>query len=332
MSIPRHIARLSAGLVLSLAGAVANASGYSHLFVFGDSLSDGGNNALLIGTAPGQVISGDGYYARIPYASGTYTNGQVWTQYLAQSLGLPLTPSLAGGGNYAFGGAETGLNGSDVPAIPGFPFSMKSQLGMYLNASGGVADPNALYIVSGGGNNVRAALEAIAAGADASSTFASTVAGYTADLAYIVTGLQAAGAQHVLVLNTPNFGLTPLAQSMGAATAASQLSYAMDQALSAQLAGSSVMSFDLYGFLTQTVAAGTASGFSNLTQACGAPSNGCDPSTALFYDAIHPTTLGHELLAQAVYATAVPEPEQFMMLVAGLALLAWRQRRSGQVG
>ncbi|PZP31034.1 MAG: hypothetical protein DI603_13700 [Roseateles depolymerans] len=331
MLIRRIASRLCAGLVLSLTATLAGASGYSALYVFGDSLSDGGNNALLIGTDPTQVISGDTYYARVPYASGTYTNGQVWTQYLAQSLGLPLTPSLAGGGNYAFGGAETGLDGADVPVIPGFPFSMRSQLGMYLGATSGVADPNALYIVSGGGNNIRAALEAVAGGADPMSTFTATVGSYAADMAYIVGGLQAAGAQHVLVLNTPNFGLTPLAQALGVTTTASQLSYAMDQALATQLAGTGVLSFDLYGFLTQTVAAGSASGFSNLTQACGAPSNGCDPATALFYDAIHPTTLGHQLLAEAVYATAVPEPQQLLLLLAGLALLTLRQRRSGQM-
>lgn len=323
-------ARLCGALSLGLAAVCASAATYSQLYVFGDSLSDSGNNALLIGTAPGQVITGDAYYARVPFASGTYSNGPVWTQYLAQSLGLALTPSLAGGNNYAFGGAETGINGSDVPGIAGFPFSMRTQLGMYLGNSGGVADPQALYIVSGGGNNIRSALEAVVAGADPTATFASTLQGYVADMLAIVGGLQAAGAQHVLVMNTPNFGLTPLARAMGITAAASQLSYAMDQALAAQLAGSGVMSFDLYGFLSQTVAAGPASGFTDLARACGAPSNGCDPSTSLFYDAIHPTTIGHQQLAAAVFATAVPEPASLALLAMGMALLAWRTRRASR--
>jgi len=321
------LARRVAGLSLVL--CCAHAAAYSQLVVFGDSLSDSGNNALLIGTAPGQVIANDAYYARIPYAAGTYSNGEVWTQYLAHSLGLSLNPSLMGGGNFAFGGAQTGVNGSDIPAIPGFPFSMSTQLGMYLGATSGVADPNALYIVSGGGNNIRDALERIAGGADASATAASTVATYVTDMGGIVDGLQAAGAHHILVVNTPNFGLTPLAGAFGVRDSATGLSWAMDAALGARLAseGPDVMSFDLFTFLTSSVAAGAALGFTDVTHACGAAVNACDPATSLFYDAIHPTTLGHEHLAAAVLAVAVPEPEQGLMLVVGLAALCLKLRR-----
>lgn len=326
----RLLARTLAGLGLCIATLSASAApAYSSLVVFGDSLSDSGNNALLIGTAPGQVITGDDYYARIPYASGTYSNGPVWTQYLAQSLGLPLAPSLAGGGNFAFGGAQTGANGSDIPAIPGFPFSMRTQLDGYLSATGHVADPNALYIVSGGGNNVRVALDAVAGGADIGTTFTSTVAGYASDMAGLVGDLRAAGAQHVLVLDTPNFGLTPLARAAGADVLATQLSFAMDQALANALAGSGATTFDMFGYLTAAV--GSGAGYSDVLHACGAAVNNCDPNTSLFYDAIHPTTLGHQQLAAAVFtAAAVPEPDAAALLAAGLAALALvRRRRAG---
>jgi outer membrane lipase/esterase len=302
-------ARRVAGLCLVV--CCAQASAYSQLVVFGDSISDSGNNANLIGVAAGQVITGDTYFARVPYASGTYTNGKVWTQYLAESLGVSMAPSIIGGSNFAFGGAQTGLDGADVPAIPGFPFSMRSQLGMYLGATGGVADPNALYVVAGGGNNIRVALEDIGAGANP---------------------LQAAGAHHILVVNTPNFGLTPLAGALGVRDSATGLSFAMDSALGARLAseGPDVRSFDLFSFLSGTVAAGSASGFSNLTHACGAAVNACDPNTALFFDAIHPTTLAQERLALAVLAVAVPEPEQALLWVAGLLVVGMRMRARAQ--
>ncbi|RTL43295.1 MAG: PEP-CTERM sorting domain-containing protein [Burkholderiales bacterium] len=339
MSI-RSITRALAGLGLCAAALTATAGPYSNLVVFGDSLSDSGNNALLLsnfGTQPlpPVVIASDASYSRIPSAAMTYSNGKVWTQYLAQSLGLTLTPSLAGGTNFSFGGAQTGIDGNDVPQIPGFPFSMRTQLNTYLGATGGIADPNALYIVAGGGNNIRAALEAIAAGADPNATAAATVAGYATDMAGLVANLKIAGAHHVLVLNTPNFGLTPLANALGVSTLATNLSYAMDAQLATALQGSGVQTFDLFSFLSGVVAAGPASGFSNLTHACAAVVNACDVNTSLFWDGIHPTTLAHQQLAAAVLAVAVPEPEVAGMLALGLAIVALsvrRRRAGGQQG
>lgn len=340
MSI-RSITRALAGLGLCAAALTAAAAGpYSGMVVFGDSLSDSGNNALLLsnfGTQPlpPVVIANDGSYSRIPSAAGTYSNGMVWTQYLAQSLGLTLTPSLAGGTNFAFGGAQTGIDGSDVPQIPGFPFSMRTQLNTFLGATGGIADPNALYIVAGGGNNIRAALEAIAAGADPNTTAAATVADYANDMAGLVSSLKTAGAQHVLVLNTPNFGLTPLANALGVSALATNLSFAMDAQLAGALAGAGVKTFDMFSFMTGVVGAGAASGFSNWTNACGAAVNACDVNTALFWDGIHPTTLAHQQLAAAVLAVAVPEPEVAGMLALGLVVLALssrRRRAAGQQG
>jgi outer membrane lipase/esterase len=336
MSI-RSITRALAGLGLCAAALTAAAGPYSGMVVFGDSLSDSGNNALLLsnfGTQPlpPVVIANDGSYSRIPSAAGTYSNGMVWTQYLAQSLGLTLTPSLAGGTNFAFGGAQTGIDGSDVPQIPGFPFSMRTQLNTFLGATGGIADPNALYIVAGGGNNIRAALEAIAAGADPNTTAAATIADYATDMAGLVSSLKTAGAQHVLVLNTPNFGLTPLANALGVSSLATNLSFAMDAQLAGALAGAGVKTFDMFSFMTGVVGAGAASGFSNWTNACGAAVNACDVNTALFWDGIHPTTLAHQQLAAAVLAVAVPEPEVAGMLALGLVIVALSSRRRRAVG
>ena len=336
MSI-RHFARAIAGLSLCAAALAASAAPYSNLFVFGDSLSDGGNNALLLsaangGTLPPVVISSDADYSRIPSAAGTYSNGMVWTQYLAQSMGLPLAPSLAGGTNFAFGGAQTGLDGNDIPGLPGFPYSMRTQLNGYLAATGSHADPNALYIVAGGGNNIRVALEAIAGGADPLATGAATVAAYAADMAGLVNDLKLAGAQHILVMNTPNFGLTPLANAVNASLLSTQLSYSMNQQLDLALTGSGALVFDVFSFQTGVVNLGAASGFSNWTNACAAAINNCDVATSLFWDGIHPTTLGHQQLAAAVLAVAVPEPETFALLALGLGIVALsvRQRRAAR--
>lgn len=331
----RLLARTVAGIGLCASALVASAGPYSSLVVFGDSLSDSGNNAFLLTQAYGGLppvnITGDGYYSKIPSAAGTYTNGMVWTQYFAQSLGVSLTPSLAGGTNFAFGGAQTGVNGNEIPQLPGFPFSMSTQLGMYLGATGNLADPNALYVVAGGGNNIRVALESIGQGADPQATINATVAGYAADMAGIVSSLKLAGAQHVLVVNTPNFGLTPLANAMGVSAQASALSFAMDSALDDALWGSGARLFDMYDFMTDAVNNAALLGFSNWTNACGAAVNACDVNTSLFWDGIHPTTMAHQQLAAAVLAAAVPEPETTALVAVALAAVALSRRRRAAV-
>ena len=320
MSI-RLLARAIAGIGLCAVALAASATGpYSGLVVFGDSLSDSGNNAAVVGTVTAQAITGYGVYSRLPYDAGTYTNGMVWTQYLALSLGLDLKPSLAGGTNFAFGGAQTGIDGNEIPQLPGFPFSMKTQLGMYLGATHGVADPNALYIVSGGGNNIRVALESMGPGTDPNVLIPTMASAYATDMVGIVGDLKLAGAQHILVVNTPNFGLTPMAHEYHVEALAGQLSWSMDAALTGALAGSNVQTFDLYQFMTNAVTSGQ--GFSDVTHACGWASAGCNPATSLFWDSIHPTTLGHQQLATAVFAVAVPEPATVMLLVAGLAVVS----------
>src|SRR5712671_1431488 len=71
---------------------------YSSLYVFGDSLSDSGNNAVVLAPNVTPVpIPGNAFIPTYPYASGHYTNGEVWAQTLAFLLGLNTDPSLTGG-------------------------------------------------------------------------------------------------------------------------------------------------------------------------------------------------------------------------------------------
>ena len=83
-------------LVLSPIAAQAANPHFSAIYVFGDSYCDAGNLFLADGgTIP---ISP-------PYFHGHFSNGLVWAEHVAGSWGLPLTPSLAGGTDYAWGGA-----------------------------------------------------------------------------------------------------------------------------------------------------------------------------------------------------------------------------------
>ena len=194
---------LVAVTAFSLTALPASASIYDSLVVFGDSLSDNGNNASVIGSNAGQTITGNTYVPSQPYGSGAYSNGPVWASDAAAKLGVPLQPSLPGGTDYAFGGATTG------PAGSGFPYSLLTQASQYLTTHS--VSANALYVIAGGGNDARAALGQIAAcaGLCAGPTVATTATQYATNVGAIVDALQASGAKHIVVWNTPNLGLAP---------------------------------------------------------------------------------------------------------------------------
>jgi len=314
---------LSAGAIAlaTLASLPAHAGPFSALYVFGDSLSDNGNNAAIIGANGSQPITGNSYVPSQPYAAGTYSNGQVWANYYANMLNVPLTASLSGGGDYAFGGATTGPNPS------GFPYSLRTQTSQYLANSGGAAQADALYVVAGGGNNARAALTAIGGGADVAATIAAAAAGFASDIGIIVDQLQAAGAQHIVVWNTPNLGLAPAVVAGGGAQLGSFLAGAMNGALAARLNGEAgVSTFDLFGLGGQLAASPATFGFTNVTDACGAVAN-ANCSQYAYWDGIHPTTAAHMAIANAMFAATIPEPETYALMAFGLVAVAWGARR-----
>lgn len=314
----------------ALAGLASGASAYPFdgLYIFGDSLSDGGNNALVIGADPTQVITGNSYIPSQPYASQQYTNGNVWAYSFASAIGLGAyaAPSLAGGGNFAYGGARVRKDGS----VGGFPPSLRTQANGYLGATGGTASSSALYVVAGGGNDARDALEAVAADpGNAVSIIATAALTYAFNTGRIVDSLQAAGAQHIVVWDVPNLGITPAVSAEGsfASLLGNLVSKSMTNALTARMSGEAGVSlFDIYGLSSAWAADPGAFGFVNATDACGAIV-GCDPSTYAFWDGIHPTSAGHALIAEAMLAAVVPEPETVVLMVAGLALVGWRARR-----
>ncbi|WIV97165.1 SGNH/GDSL hydrolase family protein [Kinneretia aquatilis] len=303
----------------------AHAASYRGLVVFGDSLSDSGNHAAKNGADPSQVISGNDYYPFQAYASGNFSNGPVWGERLAQQLGLSgFKASALGGDNFSYAFAKVLSNGAVAPN------SLPDQVKQYLNRAGGVADSESLYILEGGANDLffnRSTAWNSSAAALLSTRYATGVGA-------MVDKLQAAGARHILVLNVPNLGIAPGVGGEGSqiSSNASLLAQTMNAALTQRLAaeGPEVRVFDFYGQWTQWHAAGPgASGFSNVSDACGAPSLTCDPNTALFWDAIHPTTAAHSAMAEAIFAqvSQVPEPSSLLLWCAGLLLLCKRQSR-----
>src|SRR5437660_256852 len=258
-------------IVVAFASPAAIASPYNSLVVFGDSLSDSGNDAIVVGTAP-PMITGNTFIPSQPYApSGTFSNGPVWASDVAAALGLPLLPSLAHGTNFAFGGARVATD------APGLAPSLASQVNQYFGLTGNVASPNALYVVEGGGNDARDALAAAAVSPNPLAIIAAAGMAFATSVGGIVNELKGAGAQHIVVWDAPNIGLAPavIAAGPGAVMVGSSLALAMNADLAAQLAGDTGVSiFDIFGLGTSIAANPGAFGFINVTDACGAVARG----------------------------------------------------------
>lgn len=332
--LKRFLQLVSAAVLMNCGTAMATA--YSNLYVFGDSLADSGNAAYFLDnftplsgmrtpTPLTQPLIPD-----FPYASDRLTNGPVWTEYFAASLGLSATSSLTGGSNFAFAGARIGP-ASSPSSVPG----LADQVGMFLGVTGGMAPASALYVVEGGGNDARDVLAAALGGTDPTAL----IQAYVGNVLNILMTLATAGADEFLLWNVPDIGKIPAilavdAMAPGVSAVASSLVLSMNQALAIGLtllpAGVSdgIHYFDAYGALDAMVANPGAFGFGNVTDPC-AMSAACiaDPSGYLFWDGIHPTTAGHAVMAQLALR-AIPEPQTLLLLGLGLIAIAVVRRRA----
>ena len=139
---------------------------------------------------------------------------------------------------------------------------------------------------------------------------------------FIVYELQAAGAQHILVWNTPDLGKTPFAISANLTAEGSFVATLINTQLATRLTGKAgVTIIDSFAFVDSLVANPASHGFINVTDACCAVVAGTDCSTSLSRDGIHPTAATHQELALAVFAQAVPEPASYALLQLGLPVV-----------
>lgn len=332
---------LAAGLALpTLASA-----GYSQIYVLGDSLSDVGNieaaYAPIVaanGGVPLPILGLPAPGTPSAYAPGRASNGPIWIDTFAGAFGFTAVASLDGGTDYAYGGARTD-NQLYNPVIPDFKGLLQQRDALLADHPS--LDPNALYVVWGGANN----LQDILTGRPRADGSAQTIGKTLGDLGLIIDSLAAAGAEHFFVPNAPDIGLVPrLAERGPAAVAAgSGLTRALNNGLatlidSRRRAGLDILDFDTAGFLAEVVADPAAFGFSNVTERCytgddlnfnGGGSICANPDSYLFWDGIHPTAAGHALLAQAMLQH-IPEPGSLALLLAGLGATACNSRRIRQ--
>ena len=182
----------SSAIALALAASGNAAAQYSNVYFFGDSLIDSGN-----------------YKSNLPPGTGLFTTnpGPVLSQVIAQRFGFTATPSTqTGGNNYAYGGARVTL----LPGVVGSPLSpsaavpVATQVQQYL--AKGPADPNALYSVSGGGNDFFYQFGLLAAGAATPAQVQAALGTAAVQLATQAALLKAAGARNTMIWYVPDVG------------------------------------------------------------------------------------------------------------------------------
>jgi phospholipase/lecithinase/hemolysin len=319
MNSKRLVFVLAVALTTLAAGHVHTQTQGPSLVVFGTSLSDPGNAFALAGgtnTPPDYSVDPLLVPDR-PYSAGGhhFSNGATWVEQFARPLGLSgaaapaLRSSSAVAMNFAVGGARArpGTNSVDLG----------TQIGAYLQKVGGQASPGSLYIIEMGGNDVRDALVTAGAGGNPFAVLeqaAGAIAGGVANL-------HNAGARQFLVWSSPDIGLTPAIRGLdqvipGTAAAAMGLTVYFNAALHnalAQLAplpDLQIRRLDAFGLIHAIANAPQLFGVTDATTACITPSSApfhCQsPDEYLFWDGIHPTHVGHGILADEARVVLAP--------------------------
>jgi outer membrane lipase/esterase len=288
------------GLALATAMLVAGCSDnasyykYSQVVVFGASLSDTGN----VFAATGGASPGPAPY----YYAGRWSNGPLWIENVASALGKSVTRSSAGGTNFAYGGAKTCGIAGVTSAVP----DMCTQVAIFLGATGGKADSEALYVIDAAsvGNNMTAVL-----GSNGAIPGAAVTSTAPADVSAMMKQLYNAGARRFMVTNVPDVGATPYIKSLGAdaSAAATQLSNGFNagltNAMNAFRTANPSAKVDIADFNGTST-----SGLANTTAPCLNPTTFticAAPDTYQYWDPFHPTAeTGRRVSSTALRAIA----------------------------
>lgn len=318
---------LTITLYAAVVGPAHADSHYNSITFFGDSLTDGGYFSPVTQQIPGVTESGQ----------FTTNPDNTWATPFAHQLGLTSLANTFGGqtgnqavhnqaiNNYAIGGAKAGVEvtnsnfGFDIPVA-----SASSQIDQYL--ANNKIDPNGLYVVWAGANDLLAASED---SANAQNIIGSAVNSQVMN----IKKLSDKGAKYILVPNIPDIGLTPDVVGTAAQGPSTYVTNQFNQAMlkGADNIDANVIPLDTFGLLQQVAASPETYGFNNVTdKACLTDSSLiCGKSarvaadaneTYFFADSVHPTGQAHKMIAD--YANAVVTAPNQMAILPHLATTA----------
>jgi len=319
-----------AALAVGALGALpAQAGPYTSMYIFGDSLSDTGSLQILTNGALPNPADG-------PYFGGRYADGLLWVEGLAAKLGVAndARSFAVGGKNYAIAGARTGVDNS--------PPGLLAQLGGLWNPAGAV-DPNALYVLVGGGNDMRDGRTTFQTNSLADQAGRQAAAQAAANNLIMGLGFLAShGAHNVLISNLPNLGGSPEAFLTGLVAPSIDISNRFNALMpfieaAGEGFGLDIDVLDMAGVGQKVVTDATTNGgavygITNVTAPCtgfafSAALGGTSCAVSLFADVLHPSAAAHAIIAQAAF-DLVPEPAGLLLVATAMGALVITRRRA----
>ncbi|QDQ27141.1 SGNH/GDSL hydrolase family protein [Chitinimonas arctica] len=265
----------------------------NRIVAFGDSLSDTHN----MYNASQWLLPN-----RNSWMLGRFSNGYNWVEYLSDKLHLPLY-------NWAVGGA--GVN-TEKFVISGVTDQVQSWK-QYMQRAANYRPENTLFTVMVGGNdfvNYNRSVDQVIAGEKVA-----------------LQNMLNAGARNILLLKLPDVSRAPVFKYRTEADRNATHGRVLDfnnrlaelaSSLEAQYGGSAkIRVFDTYGLFNSVISNPSQYGVTNTADSClnigsdsslaylsaQTPRSGCtNPDTYLFWDALHPTTHTHKVLAEKVGA------------------------------
>ena len=273
-----------------------------------------------------------------PGFDGRLSNGPIWVDRLAERLGIVSpSPSLTGGTNYAYAGAKTGTeprNRTSVLTREVLPIpNTGTQINTYLGEHPAGFRNDQLVVLWGGANNL------------VETRTAADTQRVVDDLEAELVALNASGAGDVLVPNQIDQADAPIFnRTQGPAAQMAEVNRLFNTQLDAMLDDLDanpdltirIHRFDAFSLVKDVIADPGEFGLSNVTDAAldlarftppfALPHPVVEnPEDYLFWDYIHPTTVGHRIVGDAAFAalaespTRIPEPPSLALVIIGIA-------------
>ncbi|KAI8839992.1 GDSL lipase/esterase [Chytriomyces cf. hyalinus JEL632] len=270
---------------------------FDALVAFGDSFSDTHNLFDLYGLP------------KPPYFNGRYSNGPVWIEYLSAQL------SVANTYNFAYAGSSADNADSLTPLLEMtgaskiFDFrtpDLTEQLELYNSKSLVLNSTTTLFTVFSGANDF--VFSSVQGRIPKPDVVADYVTDFTASL------IEASNATTIVILNMPPIQFTPVGRLFSVAqNVVASLVTKYNEALaegvnrtSKKYPSANITVVDLHKMMNTAMSpeGRTLFNLTNTAEMCFnqlLQSTCSNPDNYLFWDFLHPTTRGHELVAKVAF-------------------------------
>lgn len=254
--------------------------------------------------ALGDSLTDDSTGQLDPFGIARFTDGPIWVELVAGAMGANLYDG-------AFGGATTGMDNPAVNSpILGLQWQVGNVVPFFLPYTG-----------------LDSTLFSIWAGANDFFQGRNPFTGAN-NVGLALNSLGQVGAQDILIMNLPDIGMTPGFYNDVNQAATSAEATAWTMAFNGALLGEmelfknnfpdiNLFYVDIFSLFREIIEVDDQGVILDMAE-----------WVSLFWDPVHPSSIGHELIADAVLRKVVPEPSTVILFSIGLLGLARINRRT----